>query len=243
MQLKKVIFAEFIGTFIFLFLGCGCVAALKLGHVSYTQVELSLVWGLAVMIGVYIANPISGAHLNPAVSIALALFGNFPKNRLLPYIVAQFLGAFFAAAAVYFLYQQFFLQKDLSNAGIFATYPAANLSFAQAFLTELSITAVLLGVIFSITDPQYKVCSPGMVPFIVGLTVTTLGGAFGNLTGFAMNPARDFGPRFFTYCCGWGADVFTAHFSIPYCLIPIVAPILGGILGAFIYKALRTNAV
>ncbi|WP_301335675.1 MIP/aquaporin family protein [Endozoicomonas ascidiicola] len=146
--------AEFIGSGLLIFFGVGCVAALVLAGVNFGQWEISIVWGLGVAIAVYVTGGISGAHLNPAVTLALTVFKGFDKQKVLPYIVAQVAGAFCSAALVYFLYSSLFADFELANnivrgseaslatAGIFSTYPNAALNNFQAFAVEFVITAV-----------------------------------------------------------------------------------------------------
>lgn len=239
--------AEFIGTGILLFFGIGCVAALKLAGVSFGQWELSIVWGLAVTMGIYVSAGGSGAHLNPAVTIALCIFGNFEARKVIPYIIAQIAGAFCAAALVYNLYQSLFIDyettqhivrgsaESLDMAGIFSTYPHPHISVLQAFFIEMVITAVLMAVIMGLTDDGNGIPRGPLAPLLIGLLVAAIGAAFGPLTGFALNPARDFGPKLFATLAGWGPLAMSGGQSIPYVLVPISAPIIGALLGAFIY--------
>lgn len=243
--------AEFFGTFVFLFCGMGCVAGLKLAGASFGQWEVSIVWGLAVAMGAYLASGVSGAHLNPSVTIALAFFACFPKRKIIPFIIAQMLATFCAAALVYFLYQNLFdiaLAKAggdaaarLSLAGVFCTFPHPDISLFQAAMTELIITAVLMALIMALTDDGNGIPRGPLAPLLIGLLVALLGATFGPLTGFAMNAARDFGPRLFAYIAGWGPDVMTGYplnqnISIPYFLVPLLVPAIGACLGAFLYK-------
>ncbi len=243
--------AEFIGTFVFMLCGMGCVAGLKLAGASYGQWEISIIWGVAVSMGVYLAAGVSGAHLNPSVTIALAIFGCFDKRKVIPFILAQTFGAFCAAILVYLLYNNLFAlalaaaagdaAKTVGVAGIFCTFPNPDISMTQAFCTEMVITAMLMGMVMALTDDGNGVPKGAMAPLLIGLLVALLGGSFGPLTGFAMNAARDFGPRLFAFIAGWGGDVMTgyplsAKISVPYFLIPLIAPIVGSCLGAFLYQ-------
>ena len=243
--------AEFFGTFVFLLCGMGCVAALKLAGASFGQWEVSIVWGLAVTMGVYLSAGVSGAHLNPSVTVALAFFGSFPKRKILPFIIAQMLATFCAAALVYLLYQNLF-DIALANAagdaaakvrlaGVFCTFPHPDITLTQAALTELVITAVLMALIMALTDDGNGIPRGPMAPLLIGLLVALIGATFGPLTGFAMNAARDFGPRLFAFFAGWGTDVMTGYpvnsrLTVPYFLVPLVVPIIGACLGAFLYK-------
>ncbi|GAL30075.1 glycerol uptake facilitator protein [Vibrio variabilis] len=192
--------AEFIGTGLLIFWGVGCVAALVLTGAEFGQWEVSIVWGLAVALAVYCTAGVSGAHINPAVTIALAAFHGFEKHKVLPYIFSQVAGAFCAAALVYGLYSNLFVDWEVANgvardtpealatAGIFSTYPNASLSFFGAAAVEFTITAVLMFGILAFGDSNNGGESRGaMVPLLIGLLVATIGGSLGPLTGFAMN--------------------------------------------------------
>ncbi|WP_241622560.1 MIP/aquaporin family protein [Rosenbergiella australiborealis] len=242
--------AEFIGTGLILFFGVGCVAALKLANANFGQWEISIVWGLAVTMGAYVSAGVSGAHLNPAVSIALCVFGNFEARKLVPYICAQTAGAFCSVALVYALYQNLFIDYEqthhiirgtidsLPMAGIFSTYPDPRLSLAQAFFIEMVITAVLMGVIMALTDDGNGIPRGPLAPLLIGLSVAAIGAAFGPLTGFALNPARDFGPKIFAELAGWGHIALTGGKVMPYFLIPLFAPIVGALIGALLYRTM-----
>ena len=242
--------AEFLGTALLIFFGTGCVAAMKLGGADLGLWEISIIWGIGVSMGVYLAAGVSGAHLNPAVSIALWLFGTFERNKVPAYILAQVAGAFCSAALVYGLYSSLFFDFEqaqqmtrgslasLELASIFSTYPHASLSIGQAFLVEVVITAILLGMIMALTDDGNGLPRGPLAPLLIGLLIAVIGGAMGPLTGFAMNPARDLGPKLMTYFAGWGDVAFTGGRDIPYFLVPLIAPVLGACIGAAGYKAL-----
>jgi len=239
-SLRGECIAEFIGTFTFLFFGMGCVAGLLLAGASYGQWEISIIWGMAVALGVYLTAGVSGAHLNPAVTVALWGFAGFDGRKVIPFIIAQTLGAFCAAVLVYLLYHNLFAAADagktLDSARVFCTFPNAKINLAQAFATEFVITALLMMLIMGLVDDGNGVPRGPLAPLLIGILVATIGGSFGPLTGFAMNPARDFGPRLFAFFAGWGVPVMTGSRAIPYFLIPLIAPVLGACLGAFIYK-------
>ncbi|MDR2349011.1 MAG: MIP family channel protein [Deltaproteobacteria bacterium] len=247
----SVYLAEFLGTFIFLLCGIGCVAAMVLNKSSFSQWDLSITWGMAVTMGVYICAAMSGAHLNPSVTVALAIYGCFDKKKILPYIVAQMLAGFLAAAVAYFLYYDLFKialeaagsdpAAKTSLVGIFCTFPQKNVSILQAFFTELVITGILMSLIMALTDDGNGVPRGAMAPLLIGIVVALIGASFGPLTGFAMNAARDFGPRMFAVVAGWGTDALTGYpisavnKTIPYFLVPLIAPIVGALLGAKTY--------
>ena len=242
--------AEFLGTALLIFFGTGCVAALKVAGASFGLWEISIIWGVGVSMAIYFTAGVSGAHLNPAVSIALCLFTDFEKRKLPFYIFAQVAGAFCAAALVYTLYSNLFFdfeqshhlmrgtQASLELASVFSTYPHPLLSTGQAFLVEVIITAILMGVIMSLTDDNNGLPRGPLAPLLIGLLIAVIGSAMGPLTGFAMNPARDFGPKLMTFFAGWGEMAFTGGRDIPYFLIPIFAPIVGACLGAALYRGL-----
>ncbi|KLV07468.1 glycerol uptake facilitator GlpF [Photobacterium aquae] len=239
--------AEFIGTGLLIFFGVGCVAALVLTGADFGQWEISIMWGLGVAIAIYCTAGVSGAHINPAVTIALALFHGFDKRKVLPYIAAQVLGAFCTAALIYTLYGNLFSDYEAANsiirgseaslatAGIFSTYPNAALSFAGAFAVEFVITAVLMFAILAIGDDKNGAPRGAMGPLLIGILIAVIGGALGPLTGFAMNPARDFGPKFFAFLAGWGDIALTGGKDIPYMIVPILAPIFGAAFGGWLY--------
>lgn len=127
---------------------------------------------------------------------------------------------------------------SLELASVFSTYPNPVLSTAQAFLVEMIITAILMGVIMALTDDNNGLPRGPMAPLLIGLLIAVIGSAMGPLTGFAMNPARDFGPKLMTFFTGWGEISFTGGRDIPYFLIPIFAPIVGACLGAAGYRGL-----
>ncbi|MEC6797676.1 MIP/aquaporin family protein [Photobacterium sp. S4TG1] len=243
-------FAEFIGTGLLIFFGVGCVAALKLTGADFGQWEVSIMWGLGVAIAIYVTAGVSGAHLNPAVTIALASFHGFNKRKVLPYIMSQVLGAFAAAALIYGLYSNLFTDYEASHnivrgtvasldtASIFSTFPHPSLSFGGAFAVEFTITAVLMFAILAIGDDKNGAPRGAMGPLLIGLLIAVIGGSLGPLTGFAMNPARDFGPKLLTFFAGWDTVALTGAKDIPYFIVPILAPICGALFGGWAYPKL-----
>ncbi|MFS0828268.1 MIP/aquaporin family protein [Pseudomonas phoenicis] len=242
--------AEFLGTALLIFFGTGCVAALKVAGASFGLWEISVIWGIGVSMAIYLTAGVSGAHLNPAVSIALTVFADFDKRKLPFYILAQVAGAFCAAALVYTLYSALFFDYENSHAivrgseaslelaAVFSTYPHPSLSIGGAFLVEAVITAILMAVIMALTDDNNGLPRGPMAPLLIGLLIAVIGSAMGPLTGFAMNPARDLGPKLMTFFAGWGEIAFTGARDVPYFLIPICAPILGACVGAGLYRGL-----
>jgi glycerol uptake facilitator protein len=235
--------AEFLGTFVLILFGVGVVAMVVLFpskiagetiHGGYTNITLG--WGLAVTMGIYIAGNISGAHLNPAVTVALALFRGFPWRNVLPYSFAQIAGAFFAAAVVYWNYRPAFHQVDPAlerTAGVFTTFPTFPALPGAGFLDQVIGTALLLLLIFAITDEFNSPPGANLTPFMIGLVVVAIGMSFGGMHGYAINPARDFGPRLFTAVAGFRNNGLTDGSGA--WMVPIAGPLLGGVLGAALY--------
>lgn len=242
--------AEFLGTFVLIAFGVGVVAQVVLsGGAAGQYLSINLGWGLGVTMGCYVAGGVSGAHLNPAVTLALALHRGFPWRKVLPYVAAQTAGAFAAAATVYLTYREAFTAFDggvrqisggQGTAGIFATYPQAFLStFPGGFIDQVVGTALLVLVIFAITDRRNAPAPGSLTPVVVGLLVLAIGATFGYNAGYAINPARDFGPRLFTALAGWGGGVFSA--ADGWWWVPIVAPCIGGAAGGFAYDLFITR--
>jgi MIP family channel proteins len=235
--------AEFFGTFILIAFGVGVVAQTVLSkEANGSYLGINIGWGLAVVLGIYASAGVSGAHLNPAVTVALAVHRQFPWSKVLPYSIAQVAGAFAASAMVFATYREALSVFDggvravegaTATAGIFATYPQPYLSIAGGFVDQVVGTMLLMAGVMAVTD-QKNVAPPAYLTApLVGLLVVAIGVAFGFNAGYAINPARDFGPRLFTFVAGWGGGVFTAGGG--WWWVPIVAPILGAILGAFLY--------
>ncbi|MEQ2466055.1 MIP/aquaporin family protein [Niallia hominis] len=248
--MKKKLFGECIsealGTFLFVLIGIGAVAVLVATETTVSYWELAIVWGLAVSLGIFIAAFGSGAHINPAVTISLFFWGKFPRNKVIPYILAQIFGGFGAAAVAYGLFRSSIIAFENTNdvvrgtesgqatSGIFATLPGSNVSLLNGFFVEFVITLILMLVIYSVTDSDNEGApSGGLAAIVIGLTVAVCGLSFGTLTGFAMNPARDFGPRLFTMIAGWGTEALGPH--VYGLIVPIFGPILGAIAAGFIY--------
>jgi MIP family channel proteins len=235
--------AEFLGTFVLIVFGVGVVAQTvlsKSANGSYLAINLG--WGLAVMLGVYIAAGVSGAHLNPAVSLALAVHRRFAWSKVPVYVGAQIAGAFVASAVVFLTYHEAFtsfdggirqVQGELGTAGIFATYPQPFLSTVGGLVDQIVGTALLMACVLAITDPRNAGPPPWRVAPLIGGLVVAIGVAFGFNAGYAINPARDFGPRLFTAVAGWGGGVFSAGNS--WWWVPIVGPTIGAVIGAVLY--------
>ena len=245
--LWRELLAEFFGTFILIVFGVGVVAQVVLSRsTAGSYLSINVAWGLAVAMGCYVSAGVTGAHLNPAVTLALAAHRRFPWNHVLPYSAAQIAGAFVASAVVYLTYHEALNAFDggvrqvvgaSGTAGIWATYPQPFLSvFPGGFVDQAVGTALLVAVIFGITDPRNAPPPTGLAPVVVGLLVVLIGATFGFNSGYAINPARDFGPRLFTFAAGWGSGVFTAGNG--WWWVPIVGPLVGGVAGGWIYDLL-----
>jgi MIP family channel proteins len=244
-SLKRELYAEFLGTLVLIAFGAGVVAQVVLGNKQTGEyLSINIAWGFAVTMGIYVAGGVSGAHLNPAVTLALAFRRDIPWSKFLPYAIAQTAGAFSGAAIAFFVYRAAFdnfdggtrmITGEKGTAGVFATYPQSYLSTTGALIDQIVGTALLLLVIRAIGDTRNNAAGP-LGPIVVGFLVMLIGMAFGLNAGYAINPARDLGPRLFTAVAGWGFEVFRADNF--YFWVPIVGPLIGGPLGALVYDML-----
>jgi len=240
--------AELAGTMIIILFGTGVVAQVVTtggtkapagGHDAITWA-----WGIGVTLGVYTAARLSGAHLNPAVTLALAVFKGFEWRKVAPYMLAQLVGAFIGAIIVRFTYSDLIASIDpkhtIATQGIFSTLPgngAYDVSVTNAFFDQVVGTAILVFVIFALTTATNNPPLANIGPVVVGLLVVGIGMAWGTDAGYAINPARDFGPRLAEYFTGYGG-AFRDQTGYLYFWIPIVAPIIGGVAGAGLYQVL-----
>ena len=235
--------AEFLGTFMILVFGAGVVAQSVLSqNAAGSYLAINLGWGLGVMLGIYTAAGVSGAHLNPAVTLALAIRRGFPWKKVPVYALAQTAGAFAASAVVLLTYREALtafdsgvrqVQGTLGTAGIFATYPQPFLSLAGGLVDQIVGTALLMAGVLAMADQRNSGPPTWLLPPLIGALVVAIGVAFGFNAGYAINPARDFGPRLFTAVAGWGSGVFTAGNG--WWWVPIVGPCIGAVLGAVTY--------
>src|ERR1700744_728575 len=260
--------AEFLGTFVLIMFGDGivatCVAGLsqsgrgELAFNSGDWILITFAWGFAVMLGVYVAGGVSGAHLNPAVTFAQALRRGFPWRKVPTYVVAQVFGAFVAAAVVYFNYRfaigsfehvEKITRGSPESVGtylIFATFPAEYFtSWFGPFMDQVIGTALLVACIFAAIDEYNGTAKVNLAPLIIGLIVVVIGMSFGVNAGYAINPARDLGPRLFAWAQGWGKIAFPGDYGNvnTYFWIPIVGPFVGAGIGAFVYDLLIRNVL
>ena len=258
--------SEFLGTLVLIAFGDGVVAMAVAALNQSGRAEnahtiflasgdwLLITWGwaIAVVFGVYVAGGVSGAHINPAVTLALAAKREFPWGKVLPYVVAQVVGAFVGAALVFLVYHNAISSFEATNHiirgtpasnttfSIFATFPAPYFKggVIGPLIDQIVGTMFLVMFVFALTDTFNQAPQANLTPFLVGLAVAAIGMSFGANAGYAINPARDFGPRLFAAIAGWGAvalpgtvkGAFTAYFWIP-----IVGPLVGGVIGAYAY--------
>ncbi|HEX6472590.1 MAG TPA: MIP/aquaporin family protein [Streptosporangiaceae bacterium] len=242
-RLAGEVLAEFAGTAILILFGVGVVAQVVAGGLGGHD-SIAWAWGLGVTLGVYVAARTSGAHLNPAVTVALAVFKGFSWRKVLPYSAAQIAGAFVAALIVRWNYSEVLAKFDpghtVKSQGVFSTLPgngALPVHTAGAFRDQVIGTAILLFLILAITDARNTAPAANLAPFIIGLVVVAIGMAWGTDAGYAINPARDFGPRLASFVTGYGT-AFRDQYGGLYFWVPIVGPLIGGVLGAGLYQAL-----
>lgn len=253
--------AEFLGTLVIIAFGDGVVAMVVSalnqsgrGKVPFAaQADWLLIawgWGFAVAFAVWVAGGVSGAHLNPAVTLAQAMRRGFPWRKVPSYWVAQVLGALVGAAIVWFNYRSAIdsslhaahVVKGSSGSvpefSIFATFPAAYFkSWIGPFMDQVIGTAFLVGFIFAITDEFNAPVKGNLAPLIVGFIVVAIGLSYGANAGYAINPARDFGPRLWAWIAGFKSVAMPGDYGNvnTYFWIPIVGPLAGALVGAFVY--------
>jgi len=230
--------AEFLGTMLLVTMGNGVVAGValkgsKAQNAGYLVVVLG--WGLAVALAIYAVGRVSDGHLNPAVTLALFVNGDFPGDRVLGYIASQFAGAFAGAILVWIHYMPHWKNTDspADKLGVFSTGPAIR-SLGANFVSEMIGTMILVLAILFIGANRF---AEGLNPLVIGGLIVSIGLSLGGTTGFAINPARDLGPR-------------VAHFILPipgkgpsdwgYAWVPVLGPLAGGLLGSWLYNILFT---
>lgn len=228
--------AEFFGTFLLILLGEGVVAGVVLKGTKSESAgwfTICVAWGLAVTLAIYAVGNFSGAHLNPAITIALAVKGDFDWSQVPGYCGAQLAGAFTGAVLVWLFYYPHWRNTPdaATKLAVFSTAPAIRNTFSN-LLSELIATALLVFAILFIGVNEF---TQGLKPIVVGLLIVSIGLSLGGTTGFAINPARDLGPRI-------------AHALLPipgkgssdwgYAWIPVLGPLAGGILGVWLYTAM-----
>src|SRR5919109_431800 len=252
--------SELLGTFVLISFGDGvvamAVAALnqsgrgkEIFAASGDWLIIGWGWGFAVAFAVYVAGGISGAHINPAVTLAFAARRGFPWRKVPGYIAAQVVGAFLGALLVYIVYKGAIDSYERANQitrgdpdsvttfSIFATFPAKYLgNWVGPFVDQVVGTAFLIAFVFAVVDELNQPVRANLAPVVIGFVEVAIGLSFGANAGYAINPARDFGPRVFAAIAGWDKIAFPGDYGNvnTYFWIPIVGPIVGGVLGALI---------
>jgi glycerol uptake facilitator protein len=252
--------AEFLGVFILVTFGLGSVAMAIVGLTMTGRTQaifngagdwLLITWAffLAVAMAIYVAGGVSGGHINPAATLAFAIAKGFPWKKVVPYWIAQTAGGFTGAALLYLLYFQAIDKWNLTNhvvsrsseggqttGWIFMTFPAGyfNGNLIWPLIAEIVGTAFLVLFVFAIIDSDNMAVQSNLGPFMIGAAVMVIGISLGAATGYPINPAREFGPRLFGWLAGWGSNAFPGPGG--YFWVPIVGPLIGGAIGAFVYK-------
>jgi glycerol uptake facilitator protein len=241
--------AEFAGTMILLLFGCGVVAQVVTGGTLVDGAlgdhdSVAWAWGLGVTLGIYVAARLSGAHINPAVTLSMAVFKGFSWSKVLPYMVAQTAGAFVAALLVRWNYTEVLAAADpghtFATQFVFSTLPGTlpegiPVSEWGAFRDQIIGTAILVLLVFAVTDLLNTAPGSNLAPFIIGLIVVGIGMAWGTDAGYAINPARDFGPRLASFITGYDT-AWRDQYGNLYFWVPIAGPLIGGPLGGGLYK-------
>jgi len=256
--------AEFLGTAIIILFGDGVVAmavaalnqsgrGTEIFVASGDWLLIAFGWGFAVMFAVYVAGGVSGAHLNPAVTLAMAWRRGFAWGKVPGYIVAQVLGAFAGAGLVYLNYRYAIGSYESAHKivrgtadsvptfSIFATFPAPYYdNWWGPFLDQLIGTALLVALILAVSDEYNTPVHANLAPVVVGGIVVAIGISFGANAGYAINPARDFGPRMFAWIAGWKEVAMPGNYGNVnnYFWIPILGPVVGAGIGAALYDFL-----
>jgi glycerol uptake facilitator protein len=236
--------AEFAGTMVLILFGVGVVAQVVGGQLGNHD-SIAWAWGLGVVLGVYMSAAISGGHINPAVTFAFAVFGDFPWRKVLPYSLAQTAGAFVAALLVRWNYSEVLAAADpghtIKTQGVFSTLPGNGtlpVSDLGALRDQIIGTAILLFIVAALVDARNKSApAANMAPFVIGLLVVGIGMAWGTDAGYAINPARDFGPRLASFFTGYSTAFYDQYGDL-YFWVPIVGPLVGGVIGLGLYKLL-----
>jgi glycerol uptake facilitator protein len=250
----SALIGEVFGTFILILLGDGVVAnvglAPRLAGTAYNWNTITIGWAMAVTIAVYVSAGVSGAHLNPAVTIALAVKRGFAWAKVAPYIVAQMIGAFLGALGVFLCYMDGLVAAGLPN--VWCTGPGSvfgktfwggasagalgGYSLLTAVICEIIATAVLMWGILASGDAKNNAIGANLGGVFVGLTVLAIGLSLGGPSGYSLNPARDLGPRLFGLVIGT-QGLFDGMYWL---LAPVIGPIIGAVLGVFAYDMFIT---
>ncbi|MBI1849166.1 MAG: MIP family channel protein [Planctomycetes bacterium] len=255
---------EFLGTFILVFFGVGSVHTAVATGAQVGLWQVAIVWGTGITLAIYSTAALSGAHINPAITIAMAAWNRFPARRVTPYLVSQLVGAVAAAAVLYALFNPFIVAFEAKsgivrgaagseasammygeyfpNPGMIGTTPEAyaKVPIVAAFAAELLGTFLLALFVFALTDRRNaERPRAAMAPLFIGLAVAAIISIVAPLTQAGLNPARDFGPRLVAYAAGWG------RIAIPgprggFFVVYVVAPVIGALVGGLLYtKGIR----
>ncbi|GLB38207.1 putative MIP aquaporin (TC 1.A.8) family protein [Lyophyllum shimeji] len=242
--------AEFLGVCMLIIFGAGvdCQVVLSTNpnvasSPKGSYLSISFGWAIGTAIGVWVSGGISGGHINPAVTLALATYRNFPWKKVPIYIISQVLGGIMGAALVYWdyfhaidIYEGGPGVRTLKTASLFSTYALDYMTNVSCFFSEFLCTAILMIVVFAMTDKRNCPPPSGLNPLLLFILILGIGACLGMETAYAINPARDLGPRLLTAMVGYGKAVFTyRHQYWLWC--PIMAPILGGLAGGAFYDA------
>ncbi|XP_036450031.1 aquaporin-10a [Colossoma macropomum] len=243
-ELARQCLGEIIGTFVLLLFGCSGAAQVKTGRDMKGQfLSANLSFAVGVMSAMYLCMGVSGAHLNPAVSLSFCVLGDLPWKKLLPYSLSQVLGAYLASAVVFVMYYDAIMNYSggvltafgpNETASIFATYPTEGVSLQTNIFDQVVGTATLLLCILPLNDKRNRPAPEALLPPIVAAVVLGIAMSMSSNCGGAINPARDLGPRLFTLTAGWGVEVFTCFDYFFW--VPLVAPLVGAVLGSFFYQ-------
>ncbi|XP_033495978.1 aquaporin-10a [Epinephelus lanceolatus] len=235
--------AEFLGTFVLLLFGCSAAAQVKTSRDTKGQfLSVNMAFSVGVMSAMYLTKGITGAHLNPAVTLSFCVLGQVPWGRLVPYSLSQLLGAYMASGLVYLVYYDAIMEFSggvltvygpNETASIFATYPSEYLTLGRSFLDQVVGTGMLMLCILCLDEKRNTPAPSELIPPIVAVIVLGISMSMSANCGAAINPARDLGPRLLTLTAGWGTEVFTCYNY--WFWVPLVAPLLGGVIGSFMY--------
>ncbi|XP_041798517.1 aquaporin-10a [Chelmon rostratus] len=236
--------AEFLGTFVLLLFGCAAAAQVKTSRETKGQfLSANMAFSVGVMSAMYLTKGITGAHLNPAVTLSFCALGQVRWGRLVPYCLSQLLGAYMASGLVYLVYYDAIMEFSggvltvygpNETASIFATYPSEYMTLGRSFLDQVVGTGMLMLCILCLSEKRNTPAPSGLIPVIVAVIVLGISMSMSANCGAAINPARDLGPRLFTLTAGWGTEVFTCYNY--WFWVPLVAPPVGGLIGTFMYE-------
>ena len=248
--MKKQFLGELVGTFLLVFFGCGAVAADVVFEAFDGLFQIAAIWGVAVALAITLTGSLSGAHLNPAITLAFACVGDFPKKKIPLYFGAQFTGAFLAAGALYLLFGPAMVEleelegiargtsESVLTAQIFGEFHSPSIPMHNAFFAEFLGTALLAFFIFGLIDKHRRTPLPDwLVPIAIGLSLALLISIFAPISMAGFNPARDLAPRLFSALAGWKTLPFEFN-GWSWLTVYVVAPFLGGPTGAWLAKKL-----